>query len=113
MDSWTYNKFHKKENFSEDAFLDFWKPKKWGGQHDYKNMNPPSSEIYDAFGNFGFGSTGCGAGFDLDWLLWAGDKGQGIWSGINKEINSEDIISGFNAIKAGGKLSVEQRSLLP
>jgi hypothetical protein len=111
VDTWTYNKHGKKETGqSIVAFLDCWKP---GGPHDYKSLNRPSSEIYDAFGNFEFGASGCGAGFDLGNLLWWGDKAHGGINGKHDPINSADITSGYNSIKDGGTLGIEERSILP
>jgi hypothetical protein len=114
VDTWTYNKKGKRETGqSIDAFLDFWRP---GGPHDYKSLNPPSSEIYDAFGNFEFGASAYPAGFTLEQILWWGDRAHPSgqhWFGENNPINSADITSGYNATKNGGKLSTEQRSILP
>jgi RHS repeat-associated protein len=101
------------------SFLYFWHQ---GGPHDYKDPKNGrrNSAIYDAFGNFEFGATGCAAGFDLSTLEFAGEVAHpsGGWRPPhlqfqNDPINEADIGSGYNAIASGGKLSVEEESLKP
>lgn len=59
--------------------------------------------MYDAYGNFEYGATGDAAGFPL-WVLQGAADYRHNWN--NNPINTSDISSGFNAIPAGGTLSV-------
>jgi RHS repeat-associated protein len=78
------------------AFKNYWADP----AHNYKVVNGP---MYDAYGNFEFGATGEAAGFPLWILQGAADY---LHNGTNNPINTNDINSGFNAIAAGGKLSI-------
>jgi RHS repeat-associated protein len=77
-------------------FLIYWRP---GGPHDYKIIDP----MFDAYGNSQFGATGAAAGFSCQTLTGVGDAAH---HGHNNPINTNDIESGFNAIRNGGRLSV-------
>jgi RHS repeat-associated protein len=94
-------------------FAWFWRP---GGDNDYKKHNA----LWDAFGNFEYGATGAAAGFTLKQLEDAGDDLHPNFSGgllhpkfQNNSINKADIKSGFDAIKNGGTLSIQQESIVP
>jgi hypothetical protein len=77
-------------------FLYYWRP---GGPQDYKRRDPK----YDAYGNFGFGATGAAAGYSCKFLT---DLGDDAHSGLNNQINTNDILNGYNTIKIGGTLSI-------
>jgi hypothetical protein len=78
------------------AFKNYWADP----AHNYKVVNGP---MYDAYGNFEFGATGSAAGFPLLIIQGAADY---LHNWNNNPINTNDINSGFNAIAAGGKLSI-------
>jgi RHS repeat-associated protein len=78
------------------AFKNYWADP----AHNYKVVNGP---MYDAYGNFEFGATGAAAGFPLLILQGAADY---LHNWNNNPINTTDINSGFNAIAAGGRLSI-------
>ncbi len=78
------------------AFKNYWADP----AHNYKVVNGP---MYDAYGNFEFGATGEAAGFPL-WVLQGAADYLHNWN--NNPINTGDIKSGFNAIAAGGTLSI-------
>jgi hypothetical protein len=99
------------------TFANTWLPASLGGQNDYKNQNPPSSSIYDAYGNFEYGATGTAAGFTGDQLQDAANLLKtGIVTvptvtgpvpipvpGLNQNPqNTTDIQSGVNAVQNGG-----------
>ena len=67
--------------------------------NDYKQQNP----MYDAYGNFAYGATGAAAGYSCGLLTGVGDL---LHGGTNYPINTNDIISGYNAISSGGTLNV-------
>jgi hypothetical protein len=73
-----------------------WRP---GGPNDYKSANPPSSSIYDAYGNFEYGATGAANGYSSGTLTGMGNA---LHGGSNNPINTTDINSGFNAVNNGG-----------
>jgi RHS repeat-associated protein len=78
------------------AFKNYWADP----ARNYKVLNGP---MYDAYGNFEFGATGEAAGFPL-WILQGAADYLHNWN--NNPINTNDINSGFNAVAAGGKLSI-------
>jgi RHS repeat-associated protein len=78
------------------AFKKYWSDP----ARNYKVVNGP---MYDAYGNFEFGATGDAAGFPL-WILQGTADYLHNWN--NNPINTNDINSGFNAIAAGGKVSI-------
>ena len=59
--------------------------------------------MYDAYGNFAYGATGAAAGYSCGLLTGMGDL---LHGGKNYPINTNDIISGYNAISNGGTLNV-------
>jgi len=77
-------------------FAYYWRP---GGPNDYKLQNP----MYDAFGNFEYGATGAAVGYSNGTLTGMGDL---LHRGTNNPINTQDILSGANAINSGGTLSM-------
>lgn len=79
-------------------FASYWMP---GGSNDFKK----EAAMYDAFGNFAYGATGAAAGYSLSTLTFAADLLKG-GPGKNDPINTNDIMTGFNAIHSGGILSV-------
>ncbi|MGH7980532.1 MAG: hypothetical protein ACREE6_14240 [Limisphaerales bacterium] len=74
------------------------------GAHDYKLDDP----IWDAYGNFNYGACCYAAGVS-HWLM---QKIANHKPGGNNPINTRDIDSGYNAIKRGGKLSVQKHNLV-
>jgi hypothetical protein len=69
--------------------------------HNYKVVNGP---MYDAYGNFEYGATGDAAAYP-PWMLQ--DAANHLHpGGVNNPINTNDIQSGYNAIAAGGTLSI-------
>jgi hypothetical protein len=58
--------------------------------------------MYDAFGNFEYGATGSAAGYSSGTLTGMGDV---LHGGANDPINTQDILSGANAINNSGTLS--------
>jgi len=71
-----------------------------GGPLDFKQLNP----MYDALGNFLFGAAGAKHGSSCETMTTIGDMAH--TGGRNDPINTRDIQSGFNALTAGGTLSV-------
>ena len=85
------------------------------GPNDYKNLQPPATSIYDAYGNFEYGATGTAAGFTGDQLqdtanlLHTGFIPTGVYPGFmpvpglnQSPQNTTDIQSGINAVQNGG-----------
>ena len=73
----------------------------WGAPaRNYKVVNGP---MYDAYGNFEFGATGEAARFPLLILQGAAEY---LHNWNNNPINTNDINSGFNAVAAGGTISI-------
>ena len=58
--------------------------------------------MYDAYGNFAYGATGAAAGFPCKVLTWMGDMDHG---GRNYEVNTADIMSGYNVGASGGRVT--------
>jgi hypothetical protein len=81
-------------------FKDFWEPRSWGGQHDFKYWD----SRLDAFGNFGFGYSGTMAG--IPGLLSIAND---LKLGANDPQNAADIQAGINAATSGCKLIVLMR----
>jgi hypothetical protein len=85
------------------AFKKFWSDP----TNDYKKVY---GAIYDAYGNFEFGATGAAAYFGLPALQAAADY---LHGGTNDPINRTDIVSGYDAIEKGGRLSTKVEKLVP
>jgi hypothetical protein len=84
-------------------FYNTWKP---GGPNDYKSANPPSSSIYDAYGNFEYGATGASTGyFNVELQAVGNATSLAIHGTLNNPINVQDIQSGANAVNQGGVIT--------